>query len=315
MIFRFTDVNEKEYVFFAPAQVKFSSDLATPADSLEVTLAVENEYPEFCTVEAENEGTVFFSGVVDEQNFSVTAAGLFLEVCSRSYAALLLDNEAVPATYSMPSFNDIFEKHAKKYGFNCTFSNYRCNGLFTVGKGTSEWEVIERFAQSVMGTTPRVTDNMTVTPDFKPNSRSHNISNTDPDALHYTQAVISVIRYGLTSEILSKLSNLDDYTLRSVNENAKGRKLSCRKLVNLAATPEWEKNRKIKRIIKRANDKSFVVTVKLPCFENISVGDTVFLNEAEIFNCGELTVKSVNYRLDDSGREMTLKLGRKNREE
>lgn len=315
MIFRFTDVNEKKYVFFAPVNVKFSSDLNTPADSLEVTLSVENDYPEFYTVEAENEGEVFFRGVVDEQNFSVTAAGLFLEISSRSYAALLLDNEAIPATYSMPSFNDIFEKHAKKYGFNCAFSNYRCNGLFTVGKGTSEWEVIERFAQSVMGTTPRVTENMTVTPDFKTGIRRHNISNTDPEALHYTEAVISVIRYGLTSEILSKLSNLDDYTLRCVNENTQGRKLSCRRLVNLAATPEWEKNRKIKRIIKKANDNSFVITVKLPYFENIFVGDTVLLNEAKIFNCGELTVKGVNYRLDNSGRTMTLKLGKKNQEE
>ena len=62
-------------------------------------------------------GRVLFAGIVDEQVLSESGDGITVELSARSRAALLLDNEARPQIYYMPSLKLMFERHAAPYGF------------------------------------------------------------------------------------------------------------------------------------------------------------------------------------------------------
>lgn len=92
--------------------------------------------------------TIFY-GPVDEQEDAFSQKGAFLRLAGRSMAAILLDNEAAPQTYYSPPFATVFSRHAAPYGF----SRYRVPaggekiGEFTVTKGMSEWQVLERFCR------------------------------------------------------------------------------------------------------------------------------------------------------------------------
>ena len=74
--------------------------------------------PEFHTIQVVKDGAVFFRGLIDEQTILVDGDGAGIEVCSRSMAALLLDNEAIPQTYYVPSTRLIYQRHAQPYGFS-----------------------------------------------------------------------------------------------------------------------------------------------------------------------------------------------------
>src|SRR5699024_3417624 len=85
-------------------------------------------------------GRVLFAGIVDEQVLSEDGDGITVELSARSRAALLLDNEAQPQIYYMPSLKLLFERHAAPCGFTGYLGRDEVfGGAFTVEKGMSEW--------------------------------------------------------------------------------------------------------------------------------------------------------------------------------
>ena len=71
-------------------------------------------------------------------------------------AALLLDNEAMPAEYQRCTRADLIANHVAPYGVECVGGG----GLapvagFSVDSGESEWSVVRRFACYYGGVTPR----------------------------------------------------------------------------------------------------------------------------------------------------------------
>lgn len=105
---------------------------------------------------ADWEGRRVFTGVVDEFAVVCGGGGLTLELEGRGMAALLLDNEAMPAEYQRCTRADLIANHVAPYGVACVGGQ----GLspvagFTVGSGESEWSVVRRFACYYGGVTPR----------------------------------------------------------------------------------------------------------------------------------------------------------------
>ena len=109
-----------------------------------------------CRFFAQWEGERVFTGVVDEFAVICGRDGLYLELSGRGMAALLLDNEAMPAEYQRCTRADIVAGHVAPYGLEAAGGE----GLpavsgFSVASGESEWSVVRRYACYYGGVTPR----------------------------------------------------------------------------------------------------------------------------------------------------------------
>ena len=109
-----------------------------------------------CRFFAEWEGERVFTGVVDEYAVLCGKDGLYLELSGRGMAALLLDNEVLPAEYQRATRADIVARHVSPYGVEAVGGE----GLpavagFSVASGESEWSVVRRFACYYGGVVPR----------------------------------------------------------------------------------------------------------------------------------------------------------------
>ena len=109
-----------------------------------------------CRFYAQWEGERVFTGVVDEFACLCGADGLYLEMSGRGMAALLLDNEAMPAQYQLATRSDLVADHVSPYGVEAVggWSLPAVSG-FTVGSGVSEWSVVQEFACYHGGVVPR----------------------------------------------------------------------------------------------------------------------------------------------------------------
>jgi len=105
--------------------------------------------------EAEWDGQRVFTGVVDEFACSCGSDGLYLELSGRGMAALLLDNEAMPAQYQLATRDDIVSDHVTPYGIETRGGRKlpKVSG-FTVESGVSEWSVVQEFACYYGGIVP-----------------------------------------------------------------------------------------------------------------------------------------------------------------
>ncbi len=109
-----------------------------------------------CRFYAQWEGERVFTGVVDEFAVLCGKDGLYLELEGRGMAALLLDNEAMPAEYQRCTRADIVEGHVAPYGIE-TVGGARLPTVsgFRVDSGESEWSVVRRYACYYGGVAPR----------------------------------------------------------------------------------------------------------------------------------------------------------------
>lgn len=109
-----------------------------------------------CRFWADWDGERVFTGVVDDFAVICGKDGLYLELSGRGMAALLLDNEALPAQYQKATRNDIVADHVAPYGVETVGgSGLPAVSNFTVTSGVSEWSVVKEFACYYGGVVPR----------------------------------------------------------------------------------------------------------------------------------------------------------------
>jgi len=139
---------------------KFCYGTDTPCDSFFLRCLWERGQEKLlsaaCRFYAQWEGGRVFTGVVDEFAVICGKGGLYLELSGRGMAALLLDNEAMPAEYQRCTRADIVANHVAPYGVETVGGG----GLpavsgFTVASGESEWSVVRRYACYYGGVVPR----------------------------------------------------------------------------------------------------------------------------------------------------------------
>ena len=140
-----------------PEELSLSYDRDAPADLLRVKFPVSSLWPEFREVRLLENGKSFFRGIVDEQNTTLSSAGLHTELICRSLEALLLDNEAQPEIIRNPSLAALEEKLLMPVGLTLGAGDReRKRGELTVNKGDSCWTVLSAFCGSFLGTVPYV---------------------------------------------------------------------------------------------------------------------------------------------------------------
>lgn len=150
----------REYDLPAPVEWTFRYGTGTPCDSFFVRCLWESGQeqllPEFSRFYADWEGERVFTGVVDECCCGCDSSGPWLELSGRGMAALLLDNEALPAQYQRATLADILADHVTPYGIR-TVGGESLGAVsgFEVSSGESEWSVLWNFACFHGGLVPR----------------------------------------------------------------------------------------------------------------------------------------------------------------
>jgi len=139
---------------------KFCYGTDTPCDSFFLRClwerGQEKELSAACRFYAQWEGERVFTGVVDEYAVICGEDGLYLELSGRGMAALLLDNESMPAEYQRATRADIVKDHVAPYGIEVAGGgSLPAVTGFNVSSGESEWSVVRRYACYYGGVVPR----------------------------------------------------------------------------------------------------------------------------------------------------------------
>lgn len=139
---------------------KLQFGCGTPCDSFEVLCpwgdALDQRLSHAFRFQAMENGTTTFFGVVDEYEIRWNDTQGLLFLCGRGMAALLLDNEAMPADYQTATLDDILRDHVLPYGIKCAdTANIPSVPQFSVESGSSEWQVLHGFMKYHGGLEPR----------------------------------------------------------------------------------------------------------------------------------------------------------------
>ena len=153
-----TDIDGRVTELKKPMKVSFISSENAPADRLTAVFAVRGRIPVIRSADVYDGREKIFGGLVDVQTDECTERGTLLTVSARSLECLLLDNEAMPQTYCMPSMPLLMKRHFEPLGFDRFIGTGKAfNGEMTISKGMSEWSVLKSFCESFTGTYPKIT--------------------------------------------------------------------------------------------------------------------------------------------------------------
>lgn len=259
-----------------PVSLLFDSEDGAPADSLFASFALDAPPPELCEVTAfDDDGVRFFAGVVDEQTQSAGGDGALFSIAARGYAALLLDNEALPQTYQLPSLKLLYARHAAPYGFAGVKGNLSAyTGKLQVNKGMSEWGVLSAFCRDYLKVTPVVTMDMV----FDATGNKEGARRVfGAGGIPVLSAEASMKRCEEISEVYVRAGRDGGYKTLVKNPGALLRGVKRRRYVNAGestVTPVSFGS----RLISEGEKKAFSLTLVCPGFVKAQVHDSALVN-------------------------------------
>lgn len=317
MIYDVENLNGTIITLNNPLSVKISMDEDAPADSITAQFVIDSDseyYKAFVNdqlvkikVYDVDKSRIILNGLIDEQIVSVNDKGIILTVVARSTASLLLDNEAKPQIYN--SFNSelLYKRHLKPYGyigFNNT-EDRRYIGIFEVGKGVSEWQVIEKFCKEFMIRAPRIKPNNTV--DFLNEYKDSGItfSNKDNTGLFYSSIEENYKRYKLISEVFVRSFKDGNYDNRIKDNVSINRGIIRKRYINAVGDNKSPIFRGTE-LIKNANYESFELKITYPGGIPIELFDKVTVDDEIIGTISNLIAVSISYTLDKTGEKCKI---------
>lgn len=187
--------------------------------------------------EAFHEAEQVFAGVVDECEVSWSEHGGRLEVSGRGMAALLLDNEAVGADYTVATVQDILRDHVTPYGIEVVGQDgLRPVSRFRVGTGSSEWAVLYEFARYHGGLTPRFDRNGRLILGGWQDTQTRIIH----DRVPVTGLCARDRRYGVISEVWVQERGNTPKTNKVVNEAFRADGGQCRRIYTMPGKSDYQ---------------------------------------------------------------------------
>lgn len=289
----------------APLEWEIVKSLDSPAHSFEGIFPCARACGDLRSVEVKIGGRTLFSGRPDEAAVTEDADGRRLKLIARSIGAVLLDNEALPQTYTTGlSLTELFDEHIRPYGFSTLITDFDVFfNQYQILKGTSEWEALSNFFRNGSQGIARIDDAGRVVCKMNPGEGSfHRISNRDAGAQRYTCLKITDNRYSpITRFVIRDDDGAYSYAYNNPEASALGlvRKRYLIPSVEYTLTPTGGQIDAMLRIRRSMLGKR-VVTVTCPGLLDISVCDTASVSGGyETFE--GLLVHQVRHRLASSG--------------
>ena len=263
-------------------KIVIRSGAEVPADIFEGVF-VQEITEELAFLKVFRGDTLIFEGVVDEQ-ITTYSERVYTQVVARSYAALLLDNEAVPQSFVSPDFEVIFKRYLEPLGFEgYEGENIKLKGEFKVTKGMSCYKVLENFLSKADCPMPHIrgrkidltcggTDTLT---EFSDKERAGTI--------RYTSLKDSRRRCELLSEIRVRTGEESLYPVTLRDEDASDRGIVRVRYLNSSMQGGIYK-RTAESMMKKARQKEQSIVIEcigclthlLSCPAKVTRGDRVY---------------------------------------
>jgi prophage tail gpP-like protein len=308
-----THWNGSKYHLPQPLAWKLAYGLGSPCDSFWVETLWERGQEEKLAgcvrLTVKEDGAVRFVGVVDECRCQWSQEGQTAELSGRGMQALLLDNQAEAADYTLLTLGQLMQKYVTPYGITLD----KATALpevwgFSVTSGSSCWKVVYEFARYYAGVTPRF--------DRAGHLCLGNWADGTPTAVEdlgpVTEVVFQENRYGVLSQVTVKDST--GWTSQTeTNQDFVKRGGQCSRVIQMPKTTGYQARRynaQFQLARSAAEEKQIQVTVAASFAA--WPGDLVSLTQMGEGLNGTYRVQEATVTLDESGCATTLVLGDRN---
>ncbi len=198
-------------------KITLNKDEKTPANALHAVFSYAKFPENLVRIKMEQVDEEIFDGIIDEVIFQSGENGKVLEIFARSNEAVLLDNEAMPQTVFLPSTRILYKRFLYDLGYLeiiCD-DNEAKSAPFVVYKGSSVYEVLNKFATDYLGKEMHVLSKDTVL--FGKKENKNVTEKTPPDSFEMERN-----NYDVCSHMYYKDTNTGVYSTCFKNEKAKG---------------------------------------------------------------------------------------------
>lgn len=278
-----------------PVQAKVTNEMYG-ASSFTCTIPIEEHVPGFASVRVYNGEQLLFYGTIDKQTLSFSNSGRLLKLTARDFSALLLDSEAGPQIYEICSFADIYGTNVSRHGIgNGVASNPVYSSAFTITKGFSDFETVEKFCRFTGLGRPFVdTDKKLKLREFSGNVF---FDGADRDIFY---ADWSVLRHKPITNVLLMQPETMRYSYLVSNYSGAAVGLRRLRLKNYSALSFEERKREAERLMAVSRAGSREYTVKFVGLDPLRIGCGAGINYGGIGASG-LTVVKTELIEDNSG--------------
>lgn len=292
-----SDIQGRVTELKAPLKVSFVSSENAPADQLSAVFAVSGRVGELYSAEVLDGNERIFYGLIDSISEEQDKSGVLLSISARSLEAVLLDNEACPCTYCMPSMPLLMKKHFRPLGFESFIGNDRAfNGELVISKGMSEWAVLKSFCEDFLGTEPVLDRSGVIDVSGVKNPETLRLSRDKIISLKKTRNKCRLI-----SDVHIRTYSGGDYELPLKNGRAES--LGIKRVRYIDVTGSSGKTvLSVKKMIEKANRGYETVTAEC-------AGRYICRPAAKLVIDGsgqDYTVREISYRLDSDGEKTTI---------
>ena len=282
MIIKLIDINENLYFFKEISEFNILSDLSIAASQLNITINI-NEPINILMHEIEliDNDINIFKGYIDHQQIEKDINGYKIKFLARSYASVLLDNQASPQIYQNISLKEILKKHIYPYGFN--IKNIDQNMLncslktFTVFPFMSQWSVLETFMNQALNSFPYIIKEKTISSSKTFINTPVTVSNQEPQCLNYNKQNYNYANISISYNPISIISDIyiktpNNYTNHIENQLAKKNKIKSIRYSNFP-------HQQINDQIKKQNTSFFSLSLVIPDLLPLNIGNIITVTD------------------------------------
>lgn len=300
------DAQGGQLELYYPQSIVLCKDENVPADSLNITF-FQVIAPELAEISLYEDGGLVYHGVVDEQIVSIGEKEQ-TEIVSRSMTAVLLDNEACPKSFVNPDSELIFKRYLKPCGMSGYIGDDRTLlGEFRVTKGMSCYRVLEKFAKSTYGTSPRIEDDVV---DFGGIKSDKTLYFSNKDGIEYTRLEFTKLRCKPVSRVMVKTTEVGEYSAIINNPDALSRNIARVRYLNtgedVSATLLTADE-----IIRKSQLNGESVTLHIPMRMTDVLGALTEIYHDKTGRLRGFYVSSIRYTLTKNGEATKLTLRKK----
>lgn len=306
MICKAVTENGEEVILDNILSICLNQDVLVPADDI-IIVAANKENEVFAFIELIDDEQTVFSGIVDEQTQIFEADGEIVKIIARSFAALLLDNEALPVQYNCPDDKVIYENHIKPFLNTLNFQDGSYSGVLQAKKGVSHWKIIEEYCLNTYNAYPRVNEDAQVILNGKISDKKLVFSNSSKDnRLPYKFLSLTKRRCNQISSVFVRCEDGKGYNLEIENDKVKDKNILRQRFLNVVDTQDATIYHADK-MIESSNIGNFEIKLVAPGRILKSLSAAVNIDDSKYYSKQEnLTVIRIKYTLGANGEETTL---------
>ncbi len=227
-------------------EINFTCTAGIACDSIRLRFKSSDHCDEIVTVKAFNASEMIFNGYCDNQRISEDGGGYEVYIYARSSACILVDNEAEPFTYNMPTANQLCFTFARPFGFSGDMPVIESKEKYEVTKGTSCYGAISGFVSMAAG------KHIYISPQNRIQllEKSEDIENLGKYGVLSAATVINRSE-PLTEVRFKKTSSASGYRLHMRAQARQDFNFNERvRYVNLSSLPQWQREYTVLKTLK-----------------------------------------------------------------